>query len=148
MNFFVDINNVLNTRRLSTAGFMDGEDSNNYYRSLHLPADKLEPLRGSYNTVPGSDRPGDFRKPGVEFQPIVAVNQLTDVNSPHVRPLYYNYADEAYYRWNAETGQFVTADPDFVRQVLDDKAYIDMPNFESFHFFNPRNVIFGVRISF
>ena len=146
LNFFVDVSNVLNTRRLSTAGFTDGEDSNNYYRSLHLPASKLEPLRGSYLTVPGSDRPGDFRKPGVAFQPVVAVNRLADISTPHERPIYYNYETEQFYQFR--NGQFVIADKDFVNQVLSDKAYIDMPNVEAFHFFNPRNVVFGIRITF
>lgn len=146
VNLFVDVSNVLNTRRFSTAGFTDGEDSNNYYRSLHLPASKLEPLRGSYLTVAGSDRPGDYRKSGVDFQPIIAVNRLSDIGSPHTRPLYYNYATESYYQYR--DGSFVRADSEFVNQVLDDKAYIDMPNMEAFHFFNPRNVVFGVRLTF
>jgi hypothetical protein len=32
--------------------------------------------------------------------------------------------------------------------VLDDKAYIDMPNFDSINFLEPRNIFFGVRLSF
>lgn len=146
VNLFVDVSNVLNTRRLSTAGFTDGEDMNNYYRSLHLPASKLEPLRGSYLSVPGNDRPGSYRRPGVEFQPIVAVNTLNSVTNPHQRPLYFSYETESYYQFR--DGAFVPADQEFVRQVLRDKAYIDMPNLETFHFFNPRNVTFGVRITF
>ena len=148
MNFFVDINNVLNTEDfLQQGSWMVKILTTTIVRFIFLLT-SWNPSADLTILFPAVTVPVISESPVVEFQPIVAVNQLTDVNSPHVRPLYYNYADEAYYRWNAETGQFVTADPDFVRQVLDDKAYIDMPNFESFHFFNPRNVIFGVRISF
>ena len=35
-----------------------------------------------------------------------------------------------------------------MQQILDDKAYIDMPNNSSFDFLNPRQVFFGVNISF
>ena len=33
-------------------------------------------------------------------------------------------------------------------QVMDDKAYIDMPNQEAFTFLNPRNIFYGIRFSF
>jgi hypothetical protein len=32
--------------------------------------------------------------------------------------------------------------------VLDDKAYIDMPNQETFTFLDPRKIFFGIRLSF
>lgn len=146
LNLFIDVNNVLNTRYMTQNGFVDGDDYNFYMRSLHLPAKKLEPLKGSYLSVPGNDKPGDFRQSNVPFQPIVAVVALANVTNPHERPLYFNSADDTYYQWR--NGGWVQADKDFVRKVLDDKAYIDMPNLNSLTFFNPRNVIFGVRITF
>jgi len=115
-------------------------------RSLHLPGDKLEPLRGSYLSVPGDDKPGTYRKDNIAYQPIVAVVNIQNVQSPHERPLYFNEVDQTYYQFR--NGSWVAANQDFVQQVLDDKAYIDMPNLSSFAFFNPRNVIFGVRITF
>lgn len=146
VNIFIDVSNALNTRYLTQHGFVDGDDYNDYMRSLHLPANKLEPLRGSYLSVPGSDKPGTYRKENIPFQPIVAVVNINNVQSPHERPLYYNEADATYYQFR--NGSWVQADRSFVNQVLDDKAYIDMPNLTSFAFFNPRNVIFGVRITF
>ncbi len=146
LNLFIDVSNVLNTRYLTQNGFVDGDDYNDYMRSLHLPADKLEPLRGSYLSVPGNDKPGTYRKDNIAFQPIVAVVNIQNVQSPHERPLYYNEVDQTYYQFR--NGSWVAANQDFVQQVLDDKAYIDMPNLTSFAFFNPRNVIFGVRITF
>jgi hypothetical protein len=35
-----------------------------------------------------------------------------------------------------------------VQQVLDDKAYIDMPNQGFLTFLNPRDIFFGLRLSF
>jgi hypothetical protein len=140
------MNNALNTRYMTQNGFVDGDDYNDYMKSLHLPADRLRRLTGSYLSVPGGDRPGQYRKPGVAYQPIVAVRKLADVTSPHARPLYFNYLDETYYQFR--DGSFVEADPKLVKKTLDDKAYIDMPNYGSFVFFNPRNVLVGVRLNF
>jgi hypothetical protein len=149
INFFVDVNNVLNRRQLSTLGFVDGVDLDDYYRSLHLPAEKLEKLLGAgYLSVPGGDRPGDYRKPGVAFQPIVATRTLASVDPTllHERPLYFNYQDESWYQYR--NGAFVPADPELVERTLKNKSYIDMPNLQTYTFFNPRNVLIGVRISF
>lgn len=149
VNFFMDMNNVLNLRQLSTLGFVDGVDLDDYYKSLHLPAAKLEQLLGAgYLSVPGNDRPGDYRKPGVAFQPIVATRTLANVPPQflHERPLYFNYQDESWYQYR--NGEFVPADPALVKRTLENKAYIDMPNLQSYRFFNPRNILIGVRISF
>jgi hypothetical protein len=40
------------------------------------------------------------------------------------------------------------ADGQRVDQVLSDKAYIDMPNQGFLNFLNPRDVYWGVRLSF
>lgn len=146
VNFFADFNNVLNVRYMTQNGFVDGDDYNDYMRSLHLPAKTLERLAGSYLTVPGADRPGMYRKPGTAYQPIVSVRKLADVSTPHAFPLYFNYQDETYYQF--VNGAFVEADAKLVKRTLDNKAYIDMPNYSSFTFFNPRNILLGVRVSF
>jgi hypothetical protein len=44
-------------------------------------------------------------------------------------------------------GQWVVADQSTVDRVLDNKAYIDMPNQEYLTFLNPRNIFWGLRIS-
>ena len=33
-------------------------------------------------------------------------------------------------------------------KVLEDKAYVDMPNESSFNFLNPRNIYFGINVRF
>ncbi len=35
-----------------------------------------------------------------------------------------------------------------IKKLLDDKAYIDMPNQTHFTFLNPRSVFFGITIDF
>jgi len=35
-----------------------------------------------------------------------------------------------------------------MNKIIDNKAYIDMPNQTSFNFLNPRQIFFGVQISF
>lgn len=145
--FFVDVTNVLNLRRLNRYGiFMSDLDEESYLKSLHLPEDTFEDLEGGdpYLFIPGSDKPGDFRREGIEFVPIEVVSGLPE--SGQSRPLYYNVDDQLYYQW--DDGAFRQADERFVEQVLDDKAYIDMPNNTSYLFLNPRNVFFGIRLSF
>ena len=148
LNFFVDVSNVLNLRRMNfftNAGFVDGDDYLNYMRSLHLPADVVAGYGNPETTMTGSDRPGDYRKPGVDFVPIEATNNLTNVQSPSGRALYWVPSENQFYQF--VDGQFVQADQGFVDDVMDNKAYIDMPNQNFFTFFNPRAFQFGIRVS-
>jgi len=149
LNFFVDASNVLNIRRMNyftNAGFVDGEDFLNYMRSLHLPFDVVDEYTNAENQLTGSDSPGDYRKPGVDFVPIQTSTNLANVSNPTGNALYWVPGEDAFYQF--VDGQFVPADDSFVSQVLSDKAYIDMPGQQSFTFFNPRAFQFGFRISF
>lgn len=148
INFFVDVSNVLNLRRMNyftNAGFVDGEDYLNYMRSLHLPYEVVDEYGNADNTFTGSDRPGDYRKPGVDFVPIESYTSLEGVSDPNGRALYWIPDEDSFYQY--VDGQFVQADQNFVGQVLDDNAYIDMPGQNFFTFFNPRAFQFGFRIS-
>ena len=147
--FFVDFTNVLNIRHMYLADdavFRDGtSDEQRYMRSLHLPEDVFPEESGSeYPRVFGDDQPGDFRKPGVAYHPIIAGPLPTEGQQSH--PLYYVPEESQYYQWNGS--QFVAADQSLVNEVLDDKAYINMPNRTYSTFLNPRNVFFGLRLSF
>ncbi len=143
--FFVDINNVLNIRHMYHAAgnlWEAGDaDLQRYMQSLHLPRETIpdSPEFGLY----GDDQPGDFREPGVAFVPIIE-GALPDAGE--AQPLYYVPDENQYYQWNGSG--FSPADQGRVNQVLDDKAYINMPNRASSAFLNPRNVFFGVRLSF
>lgn len=148
MQVFMDMNNVLNTKSMAqfaNYGFVDGEDYNRYMRSLHLPGEILDEI-GSYSSVPGNDRPGDYRKSGVDFVPIESVSDIQNVNNPQTRALYYESTTQQYFQFT--DGEWTAADNSKVNQVLSDKAYIEMPNMEPLTFLNPRNIYWGVRITF
>jgi hypothetical protein len=60
--------------------------------------------------------------------------------------LYYDNATESFFSWNGTA--FVAADQAKVDQVYKDKAYIDMPDIDSFTFLNPRKITIGITINF
>ena len=147
--FFIDVTNVLNlrhmyvsARRLSGSPFEGANDIIQYMESLRLPLDTF-PDSDPNADLYGDDKPGQFREPGVVYVPII-IGDLPEAGLDH--PLYYVPSEGNYYEWNG-TG-FDPADQGRVDQVLDDKAYINMPNKTHFTFLNPRNVFFGVRLSF
>ena len=49
---------------------------------------------------------------------------------------------------NFANGKWSEVDGGRMQQILDDKAYIDMPNNSSFDFLNPRQIFFGINLSF
>lgn len=148
INFFMDVDNVLNRRvmNINNMGSYDGNDYLDYMASLHLPADKLEEINLTNSRVPGKDRPGTYRPPGVEYVPIEVYTDLSGVDDPNGRALYYNPVEQKYYQY--ENGAFVDADKSYVDKVLKDKAYINMPKQRFFNFFDPRTFRFGIRFSF
>jgi hypothetical protein len=147
LQVFADLSNVFNYKYMSQYGFVDNADYDAYMQSLHLPAEHAKEL--SYINVPGSDRPGDYRLNGAPFQPIVGLRFNSDLNSAsnhQTRPFYYVQESGTYYQYVNSAWQEVDAAT--VKKVLDDKAYIDMPNQETFTFLNPRNIYYGIRIGF
>ena len=149
---FADVTNALNIKRLNEGSFMViGEDRTSYMRSLHLSEDTFEDIDPPpYSFIPGDDRPGDYREPGVEFVPIEIVSSLEGVDNPSGRALYYhapgNIEDGAYQQF--VDGEWQQANPEEVDRVLANKAYIDMPNLRAFRFLYPRDISFGVRYTF
>lgn len=145
VKFFVDVFNLFNIKRFSWSSFHDSHDYNYYMYSLHLPeniADKL----GEYPNIPGNDRPGDYRKPGVEYQPMEWVPDVSNLTDPNSRAIYYDAGTERYMQWIDD--EWVEVDKDKIQKFLDTKAYIDMPNQTFFTFLNPRSVFFGLTISY
>lgn len=144
---FADVSNLLNTKYLTTYGFFDGADYNSYMSSLHLPADISSAIGTLY--IPGDDRPGDSRAEGVAYQPIVPVARYSDLSIPinqQARPFYYVKETGKYYQLSGATWSEV--DSGSLQKVMDDKAYIDMPNQETFSFLNPRRIFFGLRLTY
>lgn len=146
VKLFADVSNLFNRRNFDpdNSGSINGNDYLAYMESLHLPKDKLEEINLLNQRIPGDDRPGDYRPSDVTYVPIeVSVNLPAEGNT---RALYYNTTEGKYYQWNGSA--FVDADGNFVDQVLDDKAYINMPNQSFFNFLDPRTIRLGVRFSF
>jgi outer membrane receptor protein involved in Fe transport len=138
---FMDVRNLFNTQRLSGASFYDARDMEFYMNSLHLPKSD------AYNNISGDDRVGDYREEDVEFQPIINDYATIDhVNNPETRPFYYETATGRYMQY--VNGNWQEVDRSKLDQVLEDKAYIDMPNNTSFNFLNPRQIFFGINLSF
>ena len=54
------------------------------------------------------------------------------------------YSEGNYYENDANT----QVDSDKMNKILDDKAYIDMPNKSSFWYLDPRHIVFGFRINY
>ena len=144
ITFFVEIDNVLNLKRFSGVSFYDNNDYIYYMESLHLP----ESI--AYNNIPGDDRPGDYRIAGVEYQPIEqysSMENLSDLGVDEIndRVIYYVQDTETYMEYAGEQWQEV--EQRRMDQILEDKAYIDMPNQSSFTFLNPRQWFFGVKLT-
>lgn len=133
-NLFMDMGNVFNTLRLWDTG------DRNYIASLHLPKSN------AYDNIPGDDKIGDYREPGVEFQPMEYQNVIDKTKGGKTRPIYYEGSTGNYYQYT--NGNWVAVDQGKIDKVLDEKAYIDMPNASTFWFLNPRNIFFGLRVSF
>ena len=140
--FFADVFNATNRRDLSLfTGAVDGNDRNDYLASLHFPA-------GEYSNIPGTDIVGDYRPEGVAFQPMIPVTSRGEFGtgrSPNEAAIYYERETDSYIVYR--DGAFQDADPARVQEVLDTKAYINMPNQTYLNFLNPRDIFFGIRVS-
>lgn len=167
---FFDIDNVFGRKhlyRFTAFSGAPGRDFDDYMASLHLSEDIYDGLNDvqcaaegvsiddcpfnrkenlPYEWIPGDDDPGVFRDEDVDFQPINAVANLDAVESPDRVAWFWSRETGTYSRW---TGSAWEAVPDNeVRQVLDDKAYIDMPNYRFNTFLNPRRFTLGLRFTF
>ncbi|MFY0698875.1 MAG: TonB-dependent receptor [Balneola sp.] len=146
VKFFADVSNVINRRNFNpyNSGSVNGTDFLAYMGSLHLPKDVLDEIGLLNQRVPGDDKPGDYRPADVTYVPIEVSTTLPA--SGNTRALYYNTTEGKYYQWDG--GAFVDADSKYVNKVLDEKAYINMPNQRFFNFLDPRTIRFGIRFSF
>ncbi|MDZ7290447.1 MAG: TonB-dependent receptor, partial [candidate division KSB1 bacterium] len=140
LTFLMDVNNLLDTKRLSLVGFYDFNDYQDYFNSLHLPKSN------AYTNIVGKDKAGDYRKDGVPYQPIKQVGVVTELATPNPKVIYYERTSGRY--MNFLNNAWSEVEKGKMQKILDDKAYIDMPNQTSFNFLDPRDVFFGLRASF
>ncbi|HKJ67947.1 MAG TPA: hypothetical protein VKA68_08315, partial [bacterium] len=147
VQLFLDVDNIFNLKYIwDDAAWVGPRDRDYYLRSLHLPEDTFEGVEEPYDFIYGDDQPGDMRARGVEYQPIEIVGTVDEEGSPHTRPLYYEKENDRYMVW--ENGSWSQADQGFVDQVMEDQAYIDMPNSDYLAYLFPRQIYLGIRISF
>jgi outer membrane receptor protein involved in Fe transport len=140
IQFFIDVSNLLNTRRLWNTG------DQFYMHSLHLPKSD------AYPNIPGDDKVGDYRTPGVDWQPMVYQAQVQGTIPPtDYRAIFYEGLTSRYWQVvkNPQSGANSWAEVDQARidKINEDKAYIDMPNQSTYWFLDPRKIYFGLRVS-
>jgi len=145
LQLFADVNNALNIKYLSTYGFVDANDYNDYIKSLHLPASAIDESKGKfgYNNINGDDKPGDYRQG--PFVPISPVKNIATVSSPVANAIYYETDTQTYKEY--VNGAWSQVPDNKMKEVLDKKLYIDMPNQTWLSFLNPRNIYWGLKIS-
>ncbi len=161
VQLFIDVTNPLNLKFMYfehpfiTTGENPLSDYNDYMASLHLPLsafDDVEFYDYPYMFIPGKDQPGDYPQSDTEFVPINIVRG--DYLLPPAVVMDSRDPNELYYVYNSATyKQFINnewqnADPGFVKDVLDKKKYINMPDNIQTAFLNPRGLKLGIRISF
>lgn len=138
--FFVDIGNLLNTKFLSYAGFVNNFDYTDYMESLIFDWEE-------FGDFEGDDRIGEYREWDVEFIPLRTIETINEISGPEAHILYYDESTESYRQF--ENDIWVERSKSWVqKEVIDKNAYIDMPNLKAFTFLNPRDIKIGIRISF
>ena len=140
VSFFADVYNALNRQEMALYyGAVDGNDRNAYLSSLHFPESP------DYSNIPGDDVVGDYRPTDVAFQPMVSIQDRESLAAPAPGTIYYERETGSYLVYNDEA--WSPADAARVDEVLETKAYIDMPNQSYLNFLNPRDIFFGIRVS-
>jgi outer membrane receptor protein involved in Fe transport len=132
IQLFLDVNNVLNTLRLWNT------TDQAYMKSLHLTKSE------AYTNIPGDDKVGNYREPGVDFQPME--NGVDFSQNGLAGVIYYQGSSGKYYEY--VNSQWSEVEQGRLDRILDDKAYIDMPNASTYWFLDPRRIYFGIKLSF
>jgi hypothetical protein len=142
LKLYADIFNVFNFKTFSGVSFVDGFDYDYYMKSLHLPEEIGDQL--GYGNIPGDDNPGDYRATGAEYQPMEWTKDVASIDVPHPRVIYWDATSRQYMRYVDDTWKAVSGGE--MDKILEDKAYIDMPNLSYYTFLNPRQVFFGISL--
>jgi outer membrane receptor protein involved in Fe transport len=159
VSFVMEINNVLNLKRLSLAGqalgsnyaLVDGYQFDHYLESLHFPSEAYEEtdqfhLSPEYypeGTKKKADKYLDYRPYGIDYQPLNLVRSLSQVTDDEV--IYYV---EETGQWSRISGSDIVEVPEAeIRDYLESKAYIDNPPNTPYLFLYPRNIYVGLQFS-
>ena len=142
VQFYADVSNLFNTLRMWNTGDVD------YRRSLHLPENK------GYDNIPGEDKFGDYRNPGVDWQPMeyqAVIDRSKEAGS--TLAIYYEGTTGTYWQYSGDQNvpvdeRWLQVSQSRIDQINKDKAYINMPGASTFWFLNPRTITFGLRFTF
>ncbi len=158
--FYVDVTNVFNHRNMTRN--VDNDVTNtqglawdnhkwwksqftNYMNSLDIEV-------GPDGKVTGKDRPGDFPKGALNatYVPINRVADLSKVTSGiRVGEFYLDRATGAYkIREGSNWRELTSEEQSRLDKAIDDKAYIDMPDFTPWTFLEMRDIFFGIKLYF
>ena len=146
IQLFADVSNLFNALRMTTGG--NGTGSQDYRTSLHLPKST------AYDNIPGDDKFGDYRKPGVDWVPMEIMTTKTMSSIGSTRAVYYEPQTHQYWQYVDDStipniqNRWKLVDQKRIDQINSDKAYINMPNPSTFWFLNPRNITYGLTVSF
>ena len=113
-------------------------------KSFHLPSEITNEL--SYGNIAGDDTPGTYRDSNVEYVPMEWVGNINNVTNPNSRAIYFDDATGRYMQ-HGDNGWSVVSSSR-IDEVLDTKAYIDMPNQTYYTFLNPRTIFMGLSLTF
>ncbi|KAA3609877.1 MAG: TonB-dependent receptor [Calditrichaeota bacterium] len=146
VKFFADILNLGNTKNFSQVSFFDSFDYDDYLSSLHLPKSTI--AKTTENLIPGNDQPGDVRKNGVDFVPMEWIANTDNMSAWDPAAIYYDASTSKYFEYNSDNSEWQHASSSRINKIKKDKAYIDMPNHTYFTFLNPRQIFFGINLSY
>ena len=145
VKFYADIYNALNSKFFSGFGFEDGFDYNYYMQSLHLPEKIAKEL--GYNYFPGDDKPGDFEKAVLILFPWNGYQILTFLTNL-MKDQFITIIEQVIFISGLHLLVGENVDKSYYESVLKNKQYIDMPNQSYYVFLNPRDIFFGLNISY
>lgn len=135
IQLLMDVYNLFNTLRLRDTG------NQQYRMSLHLPESE------AYDNIPGDDKLGDYRKPGVDWQPMQYISAVDKTKpSTDTRVIYYEGSTKEYWKYTDDA--WAQVDQKTMDQINEDKAYIFNAGPSTYWFLDPRSFMFGARISF
>lgn len=169
--WFVDVTNLLDTKFLSYAGFANSQDYAAYMGSLHFDweegVEKGDDRIGTYREddveyTPMREiniDPLQLQELGYEYDDdgsgavylydgarIISV--IENENGSYTPDFDDTQQVKQWVEWDEENDQWVAVSKSRINRLLEDKAYIDMPNIKSMTFLYPRTIKIGFQISF
>ena len=130
IEFYINVNNALDTKSMSETAFIDGNDRRDYLNSLHWDEKVGRHIGGysQYGLGYGDDEFGDLRPEGVAYDPFERLIDNPE-NDPGVA---------------AQNNEIAARN----ERRLETKSYIDNPNLRWLYYLGPRDIFFGIKIDF